>query len=61
MNLNPWDWGAGSLFIQEAGGRVSDMSGADWTMGENRILASNGTLHEELLALFARARRSQGH
>ncbi|UCE00768.1 MAG: 3'(2'),5'-bisphosphate nucleotidase [Chloroflexota bacterium] len=51
-----WDQAAGSLIVQEAGGKVSDLHGKnlDFTAGRmllnNRgILASNGQLHEEAL------------
>ncbi|MBM3290050.1 MAG: 3'(2'),5'-bisphosphate nucleotidase, partial [Candidatus Hydrogenedentes bacterium] len=52
-----WDHAAGSLIIEEAGGRVSDLTGQplDFTQGralENNvgIVASNGHLHETALA-----------
>jgi 3'(2'), 5'-bisphosphate nucleotidase len=51
-----WDQAAGSLIVEEAGGRVSDLHGKalDFTAGRmllnNRgILASNGFLHDEAL------------
>jgi len=51
-----WDQAAGSLIVEEAGGRVSDLHGErlDFTTGRmllnNRgILASNNLLHEEAL------------
>jgi 3'(2'), 5'-bisphosphate nucleotidase len=51
-----WDQAAGSLIVEEAGGRVSDLHGRvlDFTTGRtllnNRgILASNGILHDEAL------------
>jgi 3'(2'), 5'-bisphosphate nucleotidase len=51
-----WDQGAGSIVIEEAGGRITDLHGRmlDFTAGRtlehNRgVLASNGTLHEAFL------------
>jgi len=51
-----WDQAAGSIVVEEAGGRISDLDGRslDFTTGrlltKNRgILASNGHLHEEAL------------
>jgi 3'(2'), 5'-bisphosphate nucleotidase len=51
-----WDQAAGSIIVEEAGGRVSDLYGKalDFTAGRmlqnNRgILASNGYLHDEAL------------
>jgi 3'(2'), 5'-bisphosphate nucleotidase len=51
-----WDQAAGSLILEEAGGRITDLDGKplDFTQGrmliKNRgVLASNGHLHEVLL------------
>ncbi len=51
-----WDQAAGSIILEEAGGKLTDLSGKplDFTQGRmltnNRgILASNGLLHEKLL------------
>ncbi|MBO6792401.1 MAG: inositol monophosphatase [Balneolaceae bacterium] len=42
--LSPWDVGAGSLIIKEAGGIVTDWKGGDnWLFGK-RIIAGNGAL-----------------
>ncbi len=47
--LGPWDIAAGSLILQQAGGRVTDFSGgAHWDDGR-QVLASNGFLHDYLL------------
>ncbi len=53
FNLNPWDTAAGILLIEEAGGRVTDFSGHHYRIDSQEILASNGRIHAELLALFA--------
>ncbi len=52
-----WDQAAGSLVVEEAGGRVSDLDGRSLdfshgrTLATNRgVLASNGHLHEATLA-----------
>jgi 3'(2'), 5'-bisphosphate nucleotidase len=52
-----WDCAAGSLLIEEAGGRVTDVAGRtlDFTAGRrllrnDGLLASNGALHDEALA-----------
>jgi myo-inositol-1(or 4)-monophosphatase len=51
--LGPWDVAAGSLIIQEAGGRVTDMSGQDWgdRILAGNIVASNGLLHPDMLRM----------
>ena len=53
--LRPWDAAAGGLILEEAGGKITDWQGEKVTW-LNRIegapvLASNGLLHDELLAV----------
>jgi myo-inositol-1(or 4)-monophosphatase len=57
MHLQPWDWAAGWLLVEEAGGVVTDMSGQTWSLGKTNLVASNGLLHEELLAVFESIRK----
>lgn len=53
LALNPWDVAAGVLLVAEAGGRVGSYRPAGpYALGDFRILASNGVLHENLLALL---------
>jgi 3'(2'), 5'-bisphosphate nucleotidase len=59
-----WDHAAGVLLMQEAGGQVSDLRGdpLDFTQGRelsrNRgIVATNGLLHDRVLAAVARVLR----
>lgn len=49
---NPWDMAAGCLMVQEAGGRVTNWSGEDWTINDANCLASNASAHDALLALL---------
>lgn len=49
--LSSWDVAAGSLLIEEAGGRVSDYQGGPLALTGPSILASNGKLHDAMLAL----------
>jgi myo-inositol-1(or 4)-monophosphatase len=51
-HLNPWDTRAGALIVEEAGGRVTGMDGRQWVPSEGHILASNGHVHEEILAIL---------
>jgi myo-inositol-1(or 4)-monophosphatase len=53
FNLHPWDVAAGILLIHEAGGRCTNMSGAPLDLRGPHILADNGLVHEETVALFA--------
>ncbi len=52
INLQPWDTAAGWLLVEEAGGRVSDLSGSAYSPFVPEILASNGKLHHLLLQLL---------
>jgi myo-inositol-1(or 4)-monophosphatase len=52
LALYDWDVAAAELFIHEAGGRVTDLCGEPWHPGMRGCLASNGHLHEELLAIL---------
>jgi myo-inositol-1(or 4)-monophosphatase len=49
MGLNPWDTGAAALLVLESGGRLSDWRGAPWHSGADRLAASNGLIHDELI------------
>lgn len=56
--LSPWDWAAGLLLVQEAGGAISDYWGQPWQMGKRQFAASNGRLHPALLAALQAARQT---
>mmetsp|Transcript_4872 Transcript_4872/g.31162 ORF Transcript_4872/g.31162 Transcript_4872/m.31162 type:complete len:346 (+) Transcript_4872:2660-3697(+) len=47
--LKPWDMAAGSLILEEAGGKVTTMDGRPFEVYERSILATNGALHDPLL------------
>ncbi|HXG53367.1 MAG TPA: inositol monophosphatase family protein [candidate division Zixibacteria bacterium] len=51
MKLQPWDTAAGSLIVTEAGGRISDFSGGRFSLWGSETLASNGTIHDEMVAV----------
>jgi myo-inositol-1(or 4)-monophosphatase len=55
VELQPWDMAAGVLFVREAGGRVTDFSGAPSTIFKKNVLASNGTIHDAMLRILAKA------
>ena len=52
FNLNPWDTAAGVLMVEEAGGRVSGFDGSPFKINSNETLASNGSIHQQLLREF---------
>lgn len=49
--LNPWDSAAGFLIVEEAGGKVSDFNGDPYSVYQPHLLATNGLIHDELLAI----------
>lgn len=53
LRLKPWDTAAGALLVLEAGGRLSDWRGAPWNPWNDRLVASNGRIHDELIAALA--------
>lgn len=50
--LNPWDVAAGILLIEEGGGRATDYMDRERPIFEKQIVASNGRIHEEMLAVL---------
>lgn len=53
VKLKPWDVAAGTLLVQEAGGMVTAFDGSPYDIRNHRILASNGRLHGEMIAMLA--------
>ncbi len=52
-NLNSYDVAAGAIIVSEAGGTVTDFAGgSDFVFGR-KIVASNGKIHSEFLAVLA--------
>ncbi len=50
--LNPWDIAAGTLLIEEAGGKVTDYKGAKFSIYTQPFCASNGLIHSEMLQIL---------
>jgi myo-inositol-1(or 4)-monophosphatase len=49
--LAPWDFAAGCLVVQEAGGKVTTGRGEPVPIARTSILATNGLLHEAVLEI----------
>jgi hypothetical protein len=49
-DLKPWDVAAGALIVAEAGGLVTGMDGAPFSSRGHHVLASNGRIHDAMLA-----------
>jgi len=56
LRLSPWDVAAGALIVSEAGGRVTRWDGSAFTVEGREVLASNGSLHDEMMAVLAASR-----
>jgi len=60
LGLKPWDVGAGGLIALEAGATVTDWQGEPWRpLGGDRLVATNGLIHADLLAALAEVRRQR--
>jgi myo-inositol-1(or 4)-monophosphatase len=52
-NLNSYDVAAGIILVQEAGGKVTDFEGGkDYIFGRH-VIATNHSIHEELIGVIA--------
>ena len=49
LGLSPWDIAAGSLIVEEAGGKCTSMKGADDYIWTGDVIASNGHFHDFLV------------
>ncbi len=54
FRLSPWDFAAGSLLIEEAGGRITDLDGGDNYFASGNLVAGSPGLHNELLGVVGR-------
>ncbi len=59
--LHPWDVAAGVLLVEEAGGRVTDLQGRALRSPDGDVLASNGRVHDALLAVLGGRPREEPH
>lgn len=57
MKLKPWDLAAGTLIVEEAGGRVSDFDGRSLDIYGRECLASNGRIHQAMLEVLQHGQR----
>lgn len=52
QELKPWDTAAGQLIAKEAGAHVTDFKGSAFAPHKKEILATNGGIHAEMMALL---------
>jgi myo-inositol-1(or 4)-monophosphatase len=50
LAANPWDTVAGAHLVRQAGGTVTDLAGDHWRHDSTGIVASNGAVHDDVLA-----------
>ena len=50
-NLHPWDVAAGTLIVQQAGGKVTDFKGGKDFLFGNQLCASNTNVHDEMVEI----------
>lgn len=60
FDLQPWDVAAGVLLVREAGGLVSAHGGGPLERARPSPLASNGTLHPEMIRVLAEVSAERG-
>ena len=60
LRLGPWDVAAASLFVEEAGGRVTNLVGAAVDLDAPAVVASNSRIHDDMLAVLREVRQVSG-
>ncbi len=53
VGLKPWDMAAASLILEKAGGRLSKFDDSEFDIWTPEILATNGLIHDEMVAGLA--------
>jgi myo-inositol-1(or 4)-monophosphatase len=56
QHLKAWDVAAGALLVEEAGGRMTGIDGAPFDAAAGHLIASNGTVHDQMLGVVAEFR-----
>jgi myo-inositol-1(or 4)-monophosphatase len=55
-DLKAWDIAGGALIVEEAGGRITGMTGGPYTSRGGQVLASNGHVHDAMLDVIVKFR-----
>jgi myo-inositol-1(or 4)-monophosphatase len=58
LRLGPWDVAAGGLMVEEAGGRLTAITGGPLDLEAPTVIASNGRIHDAMLAVLREVRGS---
>jgi len=51
QDLKPWDIAAGTIIVEEAGGKVTDFIGEPFSSRRHQLLATNGRIHDDMLRI----------
>ena len=54
QKLFPWDVAAGGLLVTEAGGKLSNFKGENFSIYDNEIVASKGIIHDQMVEALSR-------
>lgn len=49
QKLFPWDVAAGGLLVTEAGGKLTNFTGGNFSIYDKEIVASNGLIHDQMV------------
>jgi len=52
LKLKAWDVAAGVLMVREAGGMVTTFDGSSYDVFNDKIVASNGKIHDEMITML---------
>lgn len=58
LKLKPWDTAAGALIVKEAGGKLSNFAGNEFSIWGNETLATNGLIHDDMARITAGTSRA---
>jgi myo-inositol-1(or 4)-monophosphatase len=56
LRLGAWDVAAAGLVVEEAGGRLTSLTGGPIDLDRPTVVASNGRIHDEMLAVLREIR-----
>jgi myo-inositol-1(or 4)-monophosphatase len=56
LRLGAWDVAAAGLMVEEAGGRLTSLTGAPIDLERPTVVATNGRIHEQMLAVLKEIR-----
>jgi myo-inositol-1(or 4)-monophosphatase len=56
LTLGPWDVAAAAVLLEEAGGCITDPHGGPVDIDRPRVVASNGRIHDQILAVLKEIR-----